>query len=167
MKDDAGHEGALQRLLKSFRRYYNVRTEGAAAPFAAEAEFHSHGQHYFLVKAAHLADMDSNEYVFFASLPELSLEELESLAGKAWQTGLSRVHPYSGHRSSDITLVVVADRVAEPAFAAAKKLSFYKSYRFSFYGWSHFRALVLEASSGRSAANRFASDLQKLLGNMQ
>ena len=58
-------ESILQKLLHSFERYYNVREECVVAPFSAEAEFHSHSEQYFLVKSAHVADIDSNEYVFF------------------------------------------------------------------------------------------------------
>ena len=57
----------LEQLLKSFNGYYTVKRDGVAAPFVAEAEFHSHTEQYLLVKAAHVADIDSNEYIFFAS----------------------------------------------------------------------------------------------------
>ena len=58
---------ALEVLLKSYKRYYNVKTEEVVSPFSAEAAFHSHGEQYFLVKSARLSEADAHEYVFFAT----------------------------------------------------------------------------------------------------
>ena len=157
---------ALQTLLHSFERYYNVKTDGVTVPFAAEAEFHSHTEQYFLVKAAHVADIDSSEFVFFAVEPQLTSARLAELDGAAWNEGLSRVKPYMGHRNSDVTLIVLADTIDDDAFVRVRKTTHYKSYKFSLYGWSHFRALAYEASTGRLAYNRFGKDLQKLVGNL-
>ncbi len=153
----------LTDILHSFERYYDVRTEGVESPFCAEAVFHSHTEQYFLVKAAHLSDIDSNEYVFFAKADFLTSAQLEQFSLTAWNRGLSRVHPYNGHRSSDITLVLLADKMEEEACKRVKKLHFSKSYRFSFYGWSNFRVLVYETSTGRAFANHHGSDLKKLV----
>ena len=159
-------ETTLQKLLHSFERYYNVQTEVVAAPFAAEAEFHSHGEQYFLVKSAHIADIDSNEYVFFAETGELNEALFTQLSTRAWEEGLSRVHPYSGHRNSDVTLIVLADKISDSAFRFIKKAKKSKSYKFSFYGWSNFRALAYEVSTGRAVSNRHGSDLKKLVGTL-
>ncbi len=159
-------DGALQKLLHSFERYYTIKTDGVRAPFAAEAEFHAHGQQYFLVKSAHIADIDSNEYVFFAEESLLTSDRLGELDEAAWGEGLSRVKPYMGHRNSDVTLIVLADKIDDDVFGKIKKTKHSKSYKFSLYGWSNFRALAYETSTGRLAYNRFGKDLQKLIGNL-
>ncbi|MDE6736376.1 MAG: hypothetical protein K2J50_02610 [Treponemataceae bacterium] len=156
----------LQKLLRSFERYYDVKTEGVAAPFVAEAEFHAHAQQYVLVKTAHIADIDSNEYVFFAQERALTCARLAELDGSAWSAGLSRVTPYMGHRCSDIALIIVAETIDDDAFARIKKTRHSKSYRCSLYGWSNFRALAYETSSGRVAYNRLGKDLRRLVGNL-
>ena len=51
---------ALQTLLKSYWRYYNVKEEGVEPPFVAEAEFLSQDVQYFLVKSAKLGEADSH-----------------------------------------------------------------------------------------------------------
>ena len=43
---------ALEKLLPSFVRYYNIKTEEVAEPFSAEAEFYTHDESYFLFKEA-------------------------------------------------------------------------------------------------------------------
>ena len=50
---------ALQTLLKSYWRYYNVKDEGVEEPFAAEAEFLSQDVQYFLVKSAKLGEAEN------------------------------------------------------------------------------------------------------------
>ena len=156
----------LQKLLHSFERYYNVREECVAAPFSAEAEFHSHSEQYFLVKAAHVADIDSNEYVFFAEADELDYILFEQLANRAWEEGLSRVHPCSGHRNSDVTLIILAQKIEDSAITYISKSKKSKSYKLSFYGWTNFRALAYEVSSGNAVSNRHGSDLKKLVGTL-
>ena len=165
--------GALEKLLKSFESYYNISTSDIEAPFSAEATFKSHGEQYFLVKAAKLSDLDSNEFVFFYSphstasgtIP-LSAEEVSELAQIAWERGLSRIKPYYGHRNSDVTLIFLSEKISDESFKKIKKLNLYKSYKFGLYGWSSFRALAYETSTGRFATNRRGSDLKKIVGSL-
>ena len=92
---------ALEHLLHSYEAYYNVSTQNVAAPFVAEASFKSHNEQYMLVKAAKIADIDSNEFVFFYinAAPAcggkgLTVEKITELSKIAWERGLSQVAPY-------------------------------------------------------------------------
>jgi len=165
--------GALEKLLKSFESYYNINTSDIEAPFAAEATFNSHNEQYFLVKAAKLADIDSNEFVYFYSphnsescSGELSAEQVSELAKTAWERGLSKVKPYYGHRNSDVTLIFLSEKISDESFKKIKKLNLYKSYKFGLYGWSSFRALAYETSTGRAVTNHRGSDLKKLVASL-
>lgn len=153
---------ALKKLLRSFERYYDIKIEGAVQPFAAEAEFHQHQEQYVLVRAAHISDVDSNEYVFFYKCGFLSKENLAETAEKAWNEGLSRVKVYPGHRNSDVILIILADKIDDDALRQIKKIKRYKSYAFSFRGWSHFKLVAMEISSKKLASNRLGKDLKKL-----
>ena len=175
---------ALERLLKSFEDYYTVSRETIDAPFVAEALFKSHNEQYMLVKAAKIADIDSNEIVFFyinneilsqaqndghaefisASLPPEKVTELSRIA---WEKGLERITPYYGHRNTDITLIILSDKIPEESIKIIKKQKFYKSYKFGLYGWSSFRALAYESSTGRAVTNRRGSDLKKLVASLK
>ena len=98
----------LNALLPLFTRYYNVTTEGIEEPFDAEAVFESHNEQYYLVKAAKVADIDTKEYVFFAKRDNLSADDFAKLDMVAWERGTSRAKPGYNHRSTDVTLVLVA-----------------------------------------------------------
>ena len=161
-----GANDALETFLTKFERYYNVQKSGAPAPFDALAEFHSQTQQYFLVKSARIADIESNEYVFFSSQNELTAERLVQLDKEAWSQGLARVRPHGGHKNSDITLIALADTVSDDAKKLAKKLKHYKSYKFGLCGWSGYRSLVYETSSGTCVTNRLGKNLRALANSI-
>lgn len=158
---------ALPILLKSYIAYYNVTEENVTPPFAAEAEFHSHEEQFFLVKAAKLSESESKEFVFFAVTEHLTLQLAKQYDETAWETGLSRVKPHDGHRNSDVVLFILADKIDDDAAAYLKKLRRYQSYRHTLHGWSHYRVIAQEMSTGKAVFNRMGRQLKKLLRNIK
>lgn len=158
---------ALQTLLKSYMRYYNVKEEGVEPPFDAEAEFLSQDVQYFLVKSAKLGESESHEYIYFAAVDHLTLEQAQMLDETAWSRGMARVEPKPNHRNSDVHLVILAEKMDDDAAAFLKKLRRYESYHHTFWGWSHYRVIALETSSGRLTCNRMGQILKKLFGNIK
>ena len=158
---------ALQTLLKSYWRYYNVREEGVEPPFAAEAEFISKDEQYFLVKSAKLGESNSFEYIYFAAEEHLTLERAKMLDETAWSRGMARVEPKPNHRNSDVHLVILADRMDDDAAKFLKKLRRYESYNHTFWGWSHYRVIALETSTGCLTCNRMGRILEKLFRNIK
>lgn len=153
----------LEKILPGFEQYYSIYKTDVPSPFVCHAEFKSHNEQYLLVKAAKIADIDSSDYVYFACTEELTDEVLNEFSTAAWNYGLSKVHPYYGHRNSDVTLIILAGKFSENAAKAIKKSKNYKSYKFGFFGWSSFRLAVLNASSGKAVCNYRGQDLKKLL----
>ena len=84
---------ALERVLRSYQTYYNIKTEAVEPPFAAEAIFGSHNEQYFLIKKAKVADIDTNETVYFATEESLSKDRLLELDSIAWERGTANVQP--------------------------------------------------------------------------
>lgn len=159
-------EEMLKKMLRSFAAYYDINTETPAAPFAAEAVFHSHSDAYFLVKSAAIGEAESHEYVFFATVDQLDSSLLASLDQTAWDTGISRVKPHSSHRNTDVTLVVAASSVTEEAKAQIPRLKHYKNYRMSLHGFSHYHLIVADLSSGDLTCNRQGRSLKKLFNKI-
>ena len=160
---------AMKQILPAFEQYYTIKKEDITPPFCAEAEFRSHNEQYFLVRSAHIADIDSNEFVYFSTLPELNNSKLDELVAAAWQAGLAKVHPHEGHRNSDVTLIILADKISDETKLKIKKTKLYKSYKFSFHGWSHFKLAAANlSSSGKDGtpevfSNRQGKDFAKLI----
>ena len=156
----------LEKLYGSFQIYYDVKREDVAPPFIAEAKFHTHDEQFFLVKSAVLSEAESREYVYFASKDTLDLETLLYLDREAWKRGTADVKPHFSHRSTDVALIIVADKITEEAFGLIPKLRHYQSYRFGFQGWSNYRLVAIELSTERAEYNRLGRSFKKLVRNI-
>jgi hypothetical protein len=153
------------KLLKSYSTYYNIKTEDPTAPFFAEASFKAHNEQFFLVKSAKLSEFDSKEFVFFAYVEDLNDKNLAELDEKAWTEGLGRAEIKENHRSTDVVLIILAERFAEGMQKSVRKMKHSKSYRFGLYGYSNYKLVAYELSSGMACSNRMGKDLKKLFGN--
>ena len=157
---------ALEKLLPSFKRYYNVKTEDVAAPFVAEAVFQSHNEQYFLIKSARISEANSNEFAYFYTADSLNAEKLKELDQCAWERGLKDVQPNYYHRSTDVALIIIAEKIDDEAKKLMKKLNHSKSYQFGLKGYSNYRLVALELSTGKVTHNRQGQNLKKLLSNI-
>ena len=157
---------ALEKLLPAFRRYYNIKQEEVTYPFAAEAEFCTHDEQYFLMKSAKLFESESKEYIFFATEEHLTLSRLKELDEIAWDECMNRVRPGEGHKNTDAALIILAEKIDADAFSQIKKISHHKSYFFSIHGWSNYRLIAIELSSGGVVHNRLGQSLKKLISNI-
>ena len=146
-------EEIFDRLLEAYSVYYNVEKENAELPFDAEAVFKARHEQYFLMKSAKLAEIDANEYVYFIKKERAVFEEIKELSGKAWERGLLKVTPDINHKSSDVILIVVADKTDEELKRSIKSIKFSKSYKLGLNGFSSFKLAVIEASTGLSFYN--------------
>lgn len=157
---------ALDKLLPSFQRYYNIKTEEVQEPFAAEAVFQSHNEQYFLIKSARISEANSNEFIYFYTADSLSATELQELDTCAWERGMEHVQPNYYHRSTDVALIIIANQIEEEAFGLIRKLKHSKSYQFGLQGYSNYRLIALELSTGRVSHNRQGQSLKKLVSNI-
>ena len=106
--------------------------------------------------------MDSSETAFFADVEELDEEGYVDMLDKVWDETLSRAEVKPNHRNSDGILIITADRIDDATKKRIKKTRRYKSYRFSFWGWSEVRVIAYEHDSGKVVCNRQGDMLKKL-----
>ena len=156
----------LPRLTKAFYTYYDVKEDGVEPPFVAEAYFASHNEQYMIIKAAKIADIDSCEYVYFASEEVLDCNRLNELSDVAWKRALDRIVPFYGHKNSDVTLFILADSMDETVKKSAASLKKSISYKHGLFGWSNFKLVTIECSEGSATFNRQGRTLKKLVGNI-
>ena len=159
-------QDALERVLRSYQAYYTIDRETPPPPFAAQAVFHVHGEQFFLIKQAKYAEIDSNEYVYFALEYAPTPQRVRELAEAAWEAGIAQVTPTSTHRESDVLLILLADSLSDETAKAIRGIRFSKSYRLGLQGYSHFRLAAIEPATGRTAHNPMGQDLAKLLSNI-
>ena len=157
---------ALEKVLAAYAGYYNIIRDSVTSGFSAEAVFDLKDEQYVLVKRAKISEAISKEFVFFADTGLLTEELLMHLADTAWESGLARVEPVPNHRNSDITLFIIADSVGPTAAACVRKLRRSKTYMLGFRGWSNFRVIVCDLSSGKAVHNRLGAELKKTADNI-
>ena len=158
---------AMKKLVAAFHAYYDVNYEDPLPPFSAEAVFRLHDEQYFLVKKAKVSEADINEFVYFGEVDELTPEAYSELETIAWEDGLKRADPKPNHRSSDVTLVIVAESVTPESQKVVKKSKHHVSYKFSFHGWSTYRVVVYDLSRGTILYNRRGEELKKVFDNIK
>lgn len=153
----------LEKLLPSYKEYYDLITENVLPPFKAEAKFVSHVEQYFLVHAAKLSDIDSTEHLYFAAEENLSFEKLSELARIAWEDGLKTVVPYYGHRNSDVSVIVFTDNADVEVLKNCKKVRYSKTYKFMLHGWSNFKLVVVDLKSGKTVSNNQGAETKDFI----
>lgn len=164
MMPDLTH--ALEKVLRAYDRYYDVDRLPSSPLFDARASFQLHDEQYVLVRSAKISEADSREQVFFAIREELTQSVYEELDTAAWEEGLSCVDPGPNHRNTDIILIILTNHLSEEAGKTIRKRRRYKSYRLGLRGWSDFRVIAYELSSGMMVTNRQGRMLEKTLRNI-
>ncbi len=158
-------EEIYRKFLDAYSIYYNIDETGEA-PFDATAVFKSSTEQYFLIRSAKIAQIDTNEYVYFAKRDHLTASELKELDLTAWERGLENITPSSTHKSSDVILILFSDNVDEDAKALIPKLKHSKTYKFGFNGYSNYKLAVIGSGEDRCLYNGQGRALKKLVADI-
>lgn len=134
----------LPRLLRSYSIYYDVEEIEQQEPLVATAYFHVHGTKYVLSKKAELWAADNNEYVYFFSVPHLSVEVYDQCLQLAYDRGSELIKPDKDHMSSYIVALFLCDSCDEAARKRLKKCRIRKSFQFSLKGWMEVHTAMVE-----------------------
>lgn len=138
-------EEALNRLLESYRAYYNITmAEEGRKPLAAVCEFFEHSEKYVVSRQAKLWAANCEEFVYLYEVEHLTREIFEQCRHEVWEDGLQRAHIGPGHMYTYVTPIFLCDTCGEDARKALRKCRIYKSFRFSLHGWMDFHTAVLE-----------------------
>lgn len=164
MKLAPGREEIIDRLLKSYQRFYNIYpSEENQRPFLARCDYFEHSEKYVLSKKAELWSADSEEFLYLFDVPHLTVEEYERCMKLASEDGMNRMHIGPGHMYSYITAVIICDSADPEAVKALKKSRIHKSFHFSFHGWMDYRAVLVTANSDCIATNGAGRCITKIV----
>lgn len=158
-------EEIFDKLTEAYGGYYNINKDGVLEPFDATGYLSNEARQYFLVKAAHIASVNSYEYVYFKKCTELYGSLLDELDEKAWEDGISRVEPSTDHKNTDVSLIVITDRVSDDLKGGIEKYKHSKNYKLGLYGFSNYRLVVIEAPKGLVLTNRRGRDLKDFIAH--
>ena len=164
-------ENAVERLLKSYRRFYNItRFDGGISPpleegrnlreavtlspfrederngLAAVCEYYEKtGQHLFL-KSNEIWSANQEEFIFLFTADHLTADLLE--------------------RCRYVSPVFICGKVDDAARKAVENCRIYKTFRFSLHGWLEFHTGCLDMEKRSLYFNKSGRCMEKNLRNI-
>jgi hypothetical protein len=152
-------EEIFLRVTEGYKGYYDITFEGCLSPFDATGFLSNEARQYFLVKAAHIASVNSYEYVYFKVCDCLNASLLSDLDRIAWEDGISRVKPDTDHKNTDVALIIICDIAKDDVKENIGSYKHSKNYMLGLHGFSNYRLVVIEASTDLIFTNRRGKDL--------
>ena len=140
----------LDLLLEAYSHHYsnierNVETEHG--PYAATADFFMRDENYAFSKKIVISAYEQYEYAYFHLADHLDEEGARQLLDRTLKAGMARVNPHKEHKSSYVTLVILADTITPEAKKLIQKTRFQKNFRLSLHGWMEYHIAAMECST--------------------
>ncbi len=156
-------DALVERLIESYRAYFDVETLPGGLSLKARCAYHSRASQYVLVKTAELWAAENHEYLYLHSLPVLTGQEVERIVGDVLADGMPRIKPHKEHMYTYLTAIVVYDGAEPGALEALTKVKKRREFKLSLHGWMELRIAAVDTSTGEISTNRCARDLKKSL----
>ena len=155
----------LDQLLEAYSHHYNVErdvtVEGGSYP--AAATFFLRDENYILSKKKVLTAFEQYDYTYFYLTEHLDAATAREQLDLALKTGMSRVRPHKEHKSSYVTLVILAETIDEEAKALIRKTRFHKNFRLALHGWMEYHIAAMECSTNSFLSNPAGKGARKIL----
>lgn len=158
-------QDVLNALLRSHEAYFDVSRDYAFAgrSFPGYAEFRSYSEQFVLVKRAKLWEANAFEYIFFDTVDRVDSAWADEAYRFMTAEALGKVVPEENHMTSFISLVAVADSVADEARTRIRKMRFRKNYKLGLRGWADLRMAVIDLSSMDVVTNGMGKEMKPTL----
>lgn len=144
----------LDKVIERYEGCYDINRMGENGDgLVAVCEYHEHDVGYALVRKAEMWSADRHEYVWFYSVPHLSVQLYDTYYEEAFKAGMERVNPDKGHMSSAVVVVIIADTADADALEKLKKTRFRKDFKFGLNGWMAVRTAGIVLSDETVVTN--------------
>mgnify|MGYP005851812357 CR=1 FL=1 len=154
--DDEYFDRISDRLMYSYDLDADVVVDGER--FELYAEMRMRNQKQFLHPALSYADHDMMEYLFARRVPNPTVGELERLVAFAHGVADERVEGNEQHFGTDVTVVLVADRIADDVADFVEGFRDRTLLKFGYYG--HYEVnLIVAAPDGERLVASEAADI--------
>ena len=153
-----------ERIIQGYSSYFDInRQENNPLGLVCRCDLHIHSEKFVLVRSAKLWEADCHEYVFLFSVKELTSQVFRDCERLVLSQGRELIKPKQGHMYTYLTLAFVCDSLTEQAKKLLKRARHYKSYRFSFHGWSDFRTYAVKAEDKTIFCNKNRKEFSKFI----
>ena len=155
----------LERLLEAYSHHYNIERDVSAegAHYPATATFFMRDENYAFSKKAVISAYEQYDYTFFYLTEHLDAETAKRQLDLTLKTGMARVKPHKEHKSSYVTLVILANTIDEEAKDLIRKTRFQKNFRLALHGWMEYHICAMECSTSSFLSNPAGKGAKKTL----
>ena len=143
----------LNTLLEAYSHHYNVIRGVEGDPYPATAEFFVRDENYAFSKKAVISAFEQYEYAYFYLADHLDEAEAKQLLERTLKAGTARVRPHKEHKSSYVTLLILAETITPEAKKLIEKTRFQKNFRLSLHGWMEYHIAAMECSTQSFISN--------------
>ncbi len=170
MSAGSSREVLLDRLLKSYESSYDITVLSSPEEdgLCAKAHFHVEESSYILTQRATMWSTNSDEYVWFFSMPTLKDADCEACIHRVYDEGMACID-LSGkgqHMVTRLVAVFLCDDMEDAARVRVRKCRIYKSFQFSLKGWMEFHAAAADLGKGAVVCNGYGRDTGKHLEDL-
>jgi hypothetical protein len=158
--DDEYLDRVSDRLMYSYDLEADVVVDGER--FDLTAEMRMRNQKQFLHPALSYADHDVMEHLFARRVADPTVAELERLVEFAHGVADERVEGNEQHYGTDVTVVLVADRISDPVAEFVDGFRDRTLLKFGYYGHYEVNLVVVAPDAERLVASEAASSAEAL-----
>ncbi|WP_435073848.1 hypothetical protein [Halorubrum sp. HHNYT27] len=158
--DDEYLDRVSDRLMYSYDLEADVVVDGER--FDLTAEMRMRNQKQFLHPALSYADHDVMEYLFARHVSDPTVGELERLVEFAHGVADERVEGNEQHYGTDVTVVIVADRISDQVAEFVDGFRDRTLLKFGYYGHYEVNLVVVAPDEERLVASEAASSAEAL-----
>ena len=155
----------LNKLLEAYSHHYNVSRDVHTdyGDYPAAAEFFVRDENYAFSKKAVISAFEQYDYTYFYLTDHLDVEEAHRILDNTLKVGMGRIKPHKEHKSSYVTLVILADTIDEEAKKLIQKTRFQKNFWLSLHGWMEYHIAAMECSTMSFLSNPGGKGTRKTL----
>jgi len=158
-------QARLEKLLKAYSHHYDIDRDVHTdeGDYPATATFYMRDENYAFIKTAVISAYEQYEYLYFYLAEHLDAAAARALLDRTLKTGMGRIKPHKEHKSSYVTLVILADTMDEEARKLIQKTRFQKNYRLALHGWMEYHIAAMECSTHSFFSNPAGKEAKKTL----
>ena len=156
-------QARLDKLLEAYSHHYNIARGEDGDYYPATADFFVRDENYAFSKKIVISAFEQYEYAYFYLADHLDGESAKELLDRTLKVGLERIRPHKEHKSSYVSLVILANTIAPEAKKLIQKTRFQKNFRLSLHGWMEYHIAAMECSTMSFLSNPVGKGARKTL----
>ena len=155
----------LDKLLEAYSHHYDIARDVTVdgGHYPATATFFLRDENYVISKKKVISAFEQYDYTYFYVTEHLDAATAQQQLDLALKSGMSRIKPHKEHKSSYVTLVILADTIDEAAKKLIKKTRFEKNFRLALHGWMEYHIAAMEISTNSFLSNPAGKGARKTL----